>query len=224
MSAANDAVDRPVTSIPYLHATPGSNNAYICLVGTHADKVNKDVISKTEDQLATLVKSCKAPVWTKDNDDILFAVDNTTAGKETEDPTANFLRTRIEEVAEERDIYELPITWMLLQLEIQQFCSKNNKSYITVEECIQIGKHTNLVTDETKIKSMLLCYHLLRVLIYFEEVPGLCDYVIVDHQWWFDKLSSLISITFHQTNLNFQAKQKLKREGILTLEIFVYVV
>ena len=31
----------------------------------------------------------------------------------------------------------------------------------------------------------------MHVLIYFAEIPGLCDYVITDHQWWFDKLSSI---------------------------------
>ena len=48
----------------------------------------------------------------------------------------------------------------------------------------------------TSIQLGLQYHHLLGVLIYFDEVPGLCDYVIMDHQWWFDKLSNIISNTF----------------------------
>ena len=219
VSAANDAVQKPPSDIPYLRATLGSNNSsYVCLVGTHVDKVHEKIVIDTEGQLTTLLSNvkCKPAVWHKEDGGVLFAVDNTTAGSATEDPTANMLRTRIEEVAAKRDIYELPITWMLLQLEIQQVCSIRRKSYITVHECVKIAQDTGLITDQVEIKSVLLCYHLLRVLIYFEDVPGLCDYVIVDHQWWFDKLSGIISIIFQQSKLNFQAVQKLKYEGILS--------
>jgi len=222
MSSANDSVERPPCDIPYLDATLGSNNtSYICFVGTHADKMLKGSVRKVGEHLTSLVSStkCKAAVWQKEDGSVLFAVDNTTAGKYTEDPTASMLRNRIEEVAAERDIYELPVMWMLLQLEIQQVCSNNKKSYITVNECIKIAKDTGFMSDQDEVKSVLLYYHLLRVLIYFEDVPGLCDYVIVDQQWWFDKLSNIISSAFQQNKLNFQAVQKLKYEGILSKEL-----
>ena len=222
MSAANDSVERPPSDIPHLVATPGSSNiSYICFVGTHADRVPKEVVIKTEKQVSTLVNNtkCKTTVWHKEDGNLLFAVDNTTAGKDNEDPMANVLRTRIEELAKEVDVYELPLMWMLLQLEIQQNCAKRQKSYITVNECIKIAKDTGLISNKDEVKSVLLYYHLLRVLIYFEDVPGLCDYVIVDHQWWFDKLSNIISSAFQQSKLKFQAVQRLKYEGILSQEL-----
>ena len=222
MSAANDAIRRSPSNIPYLVSTPTSNNSsYICFVGTHADKIPKEVVAKTGERLTTVVNNTKskAAVWYKEDGDVLFAIDNTTAGKDTEDPAANVLRSRIEEVAAERDVYELPIMWMLLQLEIQQVCSKKQKSYITVKECVKLAKSTGLISNQDEVKSVLLYYHLLRVLIYFEDVPGLCDYVIVDHQWWFDILSNIISSAFQQSKLKFKAVQKLKYEGILSKEL-----
>ena len=222
MSATNDSVERPPSDIPHLVATPGSSNtSYICFVGTHADRVPKDVVIKTEVQISTLVNNtkCKTTVWHKEDGNLLFAVDNTTAGKDNEDPIANVLRTRIEEVAKEVDVYEQPLMWMLLQLEIQQICAEKQKSYITVNECIKIAKDTCLISSKDEVKSVLLYYHLLRVLIYFKDVPGLCDYVIVDHQWWFDKLSYIISSAFQQSKLKFQAVQRLKYEGILSQEL-----
>ena len=223
MSAANDAAERPPSNIPFLATTPTSNNtSYICFVGTHADKVSKQTIDKADEKLSTLVSNtnCKTVVWHKDDGGVLYAIDNTTAGKDTEDPAASALRARIEEKAAEKDIYELPIMWMLLQLEIQQVCSQKQKSYITVKECVKLARDAGLISSQEEVKSVLLYYHLLRVLIYFEAVPGLCDYVIVDHQWWFDKLSNIISTAFQQSKLNFQAVQKLKYEGILSTELF----
>jgi len=69
MSAANNAVERPLSDIPHLVATPGANNiSYICLVGTHADKVSKKVMLTADERLTTLVNSAKskASVWHKE--------------------------------------------------------------------------------------------------------------------------------------------------------------
>jgi len=223
MSAANDAVERHPSDIPYLVATPGHDNtSYICLVGTHADKVPNEVVLETGKCLKTLVSStkCSTSTWYKEDGSVLFSVDNTTAGNDdTEDPIANLLRSRIETASTERDIYSVPVTWMLFHLELQQVCSENKKHFIRFDDCVALAKHTGLISNKGEVRSVLLYYHLLRVLIYFEEVPGLCDYVIVDHQWWFDKLSSIITSTFQQTQLKFQAVQKLKYEGILSKEL-----
>ena len=222
ISAANDAVERPPSKFPSLIATPCSSaTSYICLVGTHADKASQIRINRMGNQLTSLAcnTECKAAVWQREDGCALFPVDNTTAGKENEDPVAEELRCRIEMVAEERDVFDFPITWMLLQLEIQQVCSDREKSYITFEECVSIAKKSNLIASRTEVKTMLLYYHLLRVLIYFANVDGLCDYVIVDHQWWFDKLSYVITSTFQQAQMNIRAVHRLKYSGILSKEL-----
>ena len=227
MSAANDSVERPTTNIPRLVTTPGSNKkSYICLVGTHADKVSKQKVLETERELNTLVNMthCKTAVWQTDSSEVLFSVDNTTAGfHKNEDPVANVVRNRIEMLAKEKDIYELPITWMLLELEIHHVCSKRKKAYISFDDCVSVAKECRLMTDVKEVKSVLLYHHLLGVLVYFEEVPGLCEYVIVDHQWWFDKLSNIISITFHKNFLDHHAVQKLKYQGLLSKELLQHV-
>ena len=227
MSAANDSVERPTTNIPQLVTTPGSNKkSYICLIGTHADKVSKQKFVETERELNTLVNrtQCETAVWQTDTSKILFSVDNTTAGIDNnEDPVAKVIRSRIEILSKEKDIYELPITWMLLELEIRHVCSEREKAYISFSDCALVAKDTGLMSKTEEVKSVLLYHHLLGVLIYFEEVPGLCDYVIVDHQWWFDKLSNIISITFHQASLDHHAVQKLKYQGLLSKELLQYV-
>ena len=227
MSAANDSVERPTSNILGLVTTLGTNTkSYICLVGTHADKVPTQVKMKVERELDSLVNltHCETAVWQNASGKVLFSVDNTTAGSnDYEDPVANVIRSKIEKLAEHKDIYELPITWMLLELEIRHACSKREKAYISLQDCVTLARKTGLMSKVEKVKSVLLYHHLLGVLIYFEEVPGLCDYVIVDHQWWFDKLSNIICTTFQQASLDHLAVQKLKYQGLLSKELLQYV-
>ena len=227
MSAANDSVERSTTNIPKLVTTPGSNEkSYICLVGTHADIVQQEVEAEIESELKILVNKtrCEKAVWKNDIGGVLFSVDNTTAGSEdAEDPVANVVRNRIEAIAKEKDIYKLPITWILLELEIRNVCSKRKKAYILLHDCVTLARETGLMSKEEEIKSVLQYHHLLGVLIYFDDVPGLCDYVIIDHQWWFDKLSNIISNAFHQSSYDCKAEQKLKYQGLLSKKLLQHI-
>ena len=222
MSNINDSVERSSSQFPQLVTTHGeSNNSYLCCVGTHADKVCPDVIKVIDGQLTVLVEKldCKAAVWECKDGSVLFPVDNTTAGDESkEDPIANFIRNRIDKLAKKRDIYELPITWMLFELEVRHICSKNDKAYISFNECCSIAQHTNLIPTIEEIRSALTYHHLLGVLLYYPDVPGLCDYVIVDHQWLFDKLSGIVCFTFKDST-NIVAKNNLQHNGMLTIEL-----
>ena len=228
MSTVNDCVERPACNISDLQlaVTPGSDDkSYICIVGTHADKVSQSDKENTGKKLASLVKKtkCHALVWHLENKNVLFSVDNTTAGnKDREDLLANDIRNRIETLASKKEVYELPITWMLLQLEIRQVCSKRGKSYISFSDCVTIAKESGLISNQEEVKGVLQYHHILGVLIYFHEVPGLCDYVVIDHQWWFDKLSSIICITF-QDFLNYHAVQKLKYQGLFSKDLVKHV-
>ena len=227
MSSANDVWERSPTPIPNLVTTASKDSgSYICLVGTHVDKAAKKVVAKTAGQLADLVDKtqCGAAVWQTNEGCVLFAVDNTTAGIESkEDPVANVIRSRIEDLAVEKEVYELPITWMLLELEIRQVCAKKNKSYMSFDECSALAQDTGLILEKEEVRSVLLYHHQLGTLIYFAEVPGLCDYVIIDHQWWFDKLSSIICVTFKQSSHNRQAVKKLTYEGLFSKDLLQHI-
>ena len=99
MSAANDSVEKPIANIPKLVTTPGSNiKSYICLVGTHVDKVTEQKVEEVENELSTLVNitQCKTAIWQNEKGKILFSVNNTTAGHHlVEDPVAKLIRMKI---------------------------------------------------------------------------------------------------------------------------------
>ena len=222
MSSINDSLERTSSPVPQLVTIPGKNkSSYLCCVGTHADKVSPDTICSTDRQLTTMVKKldCKAAVWKNKDGGVLFPVNNTTAGNNSiEDPIANSIRNRIDNIASDKDLYELPITWMLLDLEIRQVCSRNSKSYISFEKCCSIAHQTNLISDMEEVRNALIYHHLLGVLLYYPDVPGLCDYVITDHQWLFDRISSIVCLTFKQSS-TLLAADNLKYNGILTREL-----
>ena len=222
MSSINDSLERTPSPAPQLLTFPRKNNSsYICCVGTHADKVGPDTMHNADRQLTALVEKldCRAAVWQNMDGGILFPVDNTTAGNDsTEDPIANFIRNKIDELTVDRDVYELPITWMLLKLEIQKICSNCGESFISFKKCCSVAYQTNLIPDIEEVRSALIYHHLLGVLLYYPDVPSLCDYVIVDHQWLFDKISSIVCLTFKQSS-NLLAADNLKYNGILTKEL-----
>ena len=226
MSSANDAWEKAPSAIPHIVTTASTDSSsYICLVGTHADKVSNEVVAKTADQLTALVNKAQSEtaVWQTEEGSVLFSVDNTTAGNERiEDPMANIIRSKIEDLASEKEVYELPITWMLLELEIRQVCAKKDKSYISFDECFALAQDTGLISGKEEVRSVLLYHHQLGTLIYFAKVPGLCDYVIIDHQWWFDKLSSIICVTFKQSFFN-QAVKKLTYEGLFSEDLLKHI-
>ena len=221
MSSINDSSERTSSQAPQLVTIPGKNKqSYVCCVGTHADRVAADVIRNVDGQLTAMVEKldCKSAVWLNEAGKVLYSVDNTTAGDDSnEDPIAKQVRNKIDNLASNKDVYELPITWMLFELEIRHLCASNQKAYIAVQECVAIAMDSGLITDEDEVKNALAYHHLLGVLLYYPEVAGLCDYVIVDHQWLFDQISSIVCFTFkHSSNLH--AKNKLSYHGILTNE------
>ena len=222
MSSINDSLERLSSPVPQLVTIPGKNNSsYLCCVGTHADKVDPDTICNVGSQLTAMVEKldCKAAIWQNKENGVLFPVDNTTAGNETkEDPIAIFIRNEINRLAKHKDIYELPITWMLLELEIRNVCSDSGKAYMSFKECCAIAHQTNLIPKIEEVRSALQYHHLLGVLLYYPDVPGLRDYVITDHQWLFDRISSIVCFTFKHSS-NVLATNRLKYNGILTNEV-----
>ena len=171
---------------------------FISFVGTHKDKVkDPERIKSLNEQLNNTVKqqNCKVDVLNSEGRNVLFAVDNTTAGKsESEDSTVKIIRKKIEDAMQRMDSYPLPITWMILELELQELRDKEKCSYITLKEYSKIAKNSASIVNEEEIKMSLKHYHFLEVLLYYEDIPDLCDYVILDQQWFYNKVSMFVHL------------------------------
>ena len=198
-----------------------NTSSYQCYVGTRADKVSRKKIQAVEIKLQYTADElkCSELLWELDKQ-VLFPVDNTTAGGKNEDPIAGIIRTRIQELVENSNIYEVPITWFILLLEMQRICTEKNISFLSYMEAVEICKIGNLSQDEKEVQSALLFFHHMGIILYYHEVPGMCQYVIIKHQWLFKKLTSLVNLTFERKGFDFDAITKFENEGLLSRSLF----
>ena len=203
--------------LPIEYKNKNTSTSYQCYVGTHADEVGKKEIQAIESKLKHTADElkCSKLLWELDKK-VLFPVDNTTAGGENEDPIASIIRTRIQELVENSNIYEVPITWFILLLEMQRICAEKNISFLSYTEAVKICKSANLSQDEREVQNALLFFHHMGIILYYHKVPGMCQYVIINHQWLFEKLTCLINLTFERKGYDLDAINKFEKEGLLS--------
>ena len=200
-----------------------SHKPGLCFVGTHLDKVTQETIDSITEGLEKLVKDLEP----NDNIDIfdlgtlLFAVDNTIAGKDSSpDSFANKIRLKVKKMVEEKAVYEVPIAWILLELEIRQKCIKQKRSFLPFSEVLWMynsirSEHHSEADIESEVKAALCFHHMFGVLLYFHDVAGMNEYVISNPQWLFANLTNLVCCSFDDTIVDHSDK-KLKSKGILS--------
>ena len=220
MSLTNNAQLRSSQYIDNICTTKGETTSYLSFIGTHADKMSDEEISEIDQKLTTAIKEAKIEnVW-KINDQYLMPVDNTTAGSENEDGNASVIRGELAELQQKRDVYDVPIAWIILELEIRKQCQERNCSYISFSEVCDICRQSRLFQKEELIKDALRFHHLLGVLLYFEKVQGMKDFVITNHQWLFNRLTKLVCYTFQDKLIPNNADfDNYKYEGILSTRL-----
>ena len=233
VSLTADSLEQPIKQIPTRRQLL-PRKSYIGFVGTHKDKLKKEsckeIIAAINDRLTSIVdeKDFKFAVLPA-QDGVLFPVDNTTAGSsESEDPVVKMLRKRIEDFMDElteskSTSNQLPITWMILELELQKLHENGDTKYITYEEYKRIAiEKASMVPEE--VNESLQHFDFLGVLLHFEKVEGLCDYVIIDHQWLFDSLAMIMHLSpddidfrEHHIKKQFIEKRLLARSNLYIL-------
>ena len=231
MSLTTDSLEQPTKPTPTKARVSIPNKSYIGFVGTHKDKLDKESckerIAALNDKLTSIVeeRDCRFAVLPAENG-ILFPVDNTTAGdSDSEDHVVKMLRYRIENFMNkmkksESIDSELPITWMILELELQDLHQNNGTKYITYEEYKRIAtEKASMVPEE--VEESLQHFDFLGVLLHFEKVPDLSKYVIIDHQWLFDNLAMIMHLSpddikfqDHLFNTQFEEERLLAKSEL----------
>ena len=218
-----DSMIRDV-SIPnvFVSKNATSNKPGLCFVGTHLDKVTPQDVDSICEKLEELVKELEPndniSVWNLGR--LLFAVDNTVAGTEMhlENSIADKIRCEIKKIIETKAVYEVPIAWIILELEIRRICSKEKKSFMPISEVEMLYKKIlpgeNIKPED--VKAALRFHHMFGVLLYFHEVPGMRNFVISNSQWLFANLTNLVCCSFDDTIVDHKDINDFKLKGILT--------
>ena len=174
-----------------LLSSKSGSKSYIGFVGTHKDLLENKFkkINHFNQQFTEIVKNHNCDDITLPTDHgYLYPVNNTTSGTENEDNVIKSIRQRIQKVMDQ-DSHPLPLVWMILELEVKEYCANKSLSHISLAQYYDIAKSEASISDETSIKLSLLYFHQLGVFLHFAELP---DCVIVDHQWFYDQLSKIV--------------------------------
>ena len=222
MSLTTDSLEQPTKEVPPNARLSVPNQTYMGFIGTHKDKLEGNLVQRVSEinqKLTSLIdeRNCRFAVMTA-KDGILFPVDNTTAGTgDKEDPVVKEFRQKIENFMNELTASKetnncLPITWMILELELQELHEDLGIKYITREEYTTIATEKASIVPE-EVEESLQYFDFLGVFLHFKKVPDLCDYVIIDHQWLFDNLAKIMhlspdDIDFQDHHLKKQFKER----------------
>ena len=206
------------------------------LVGTHSgdDQLSEDDITNVDIELTKVVeKSGVNHIKPSLNKycQFIVPVDNKKQSKNYEllnikEDTKRYtksagIRTYIKKFLDNQDIFHVPIKWLLLELEIRKVCQQRNCNLMSYDNVLQLAKERKLgyngefgdvdIDSEQFIKQGLRFHHSFGVLLYFEDVEGMQQLVITNHQWLFKKLSKIVEYSF---TCDTQEERKDLKNGI----------
>ena len=175
----------------------GNRNCYLSLVGTKSDLCEDSVTvtNKIYNKLKPIIDQTVRRSSLIGLDGKFFVpVSNCKAGTDDEDPVAAKFRNCIYEHLKQRDIYAIPITWLILELEIQNRTKEVN--VIHFDEVSKICKEHNLITDEKDISAALKFFHYVGIFLYYgseyPDMKNIADIVITNYQWVFKILTEMV--------------------------------
>ena len=222
----------------------GGNDSKICFVGTHALTVHKENIQEIDDQLSSVaikLELQQRSFWSSPKPQLkrLFPVDMfpTDEDKESFEGVIEDIRDNIQKQVQKRDYYEVPITWFIFLLKIQKLCNTREISYISYQEAVDVWmdkdvseatqsdqglheeQHERVSRHNSDVHNILFFFHFMGMLFYYHEVKGICDFVFIDRQWLFDKLTELVEVKFAKKNVNAEDVEKFTMEGRLSINI-----
>ena len=167
---------------------------YVNPIDNRAPRVNKDEISHDDPGIQTIQR---------DTSDIISNI-----------------RQCSNEILRAKAQYEIPISWFILELELR----KIHKVCIPLTEVKAICD--NIMPSHRKmnleqIMHILKFYHQYGMLLYFDEVHDMKDFVITDPQWLFTNLTQIIMCKFEHNATPLYGANSIKRmdNGICDMEL-----
>ena len=234
-------------SLKSIQREENGNDSKICYVGTHAVDLSEVEIQEIDSQLSSVAKELdlqQRSFWCSPKEPLmrLFPVDMFPDDKESFEDIIEDIRDNIQKQVQRRDYYEVPITWFIFLLKLQKLCNVNSVSYLSYHEAVDVWNEENVSENQFEINqglhkgqregdsrensdvhNILLFFHFMGMLFYFYKVEGMCDFVFVDRQWLFKKLTKLVNIKFtkgyNRKDVSAEDVEKFTMEGRLSINI-----
>ncbi|EGD72546.1 hypothetical protein PTSG_11612 [Salpingoeca rosetta] len=174
----------------HLHA----KGAPVLIVGTFADvvsqrkqheNISRDIHSRLRHNPAfpSVVYNYKHNLW-------LWPVDNT---KSIHDPMIQDLRQTISStaLAQEYVSQEVAVPYLHLYDKLHAIARDEKRLLLTFDEVVQIA-HTCGLRTRQETRACLQFLHLYSMVLYYDSVPGMEDFVILSPQWAVDMMTRVI--------------------------------
>ena len=185
-------------------------------IGTHGDRLTEEKKSEVKSELK---EHLKGKEYLKLVEDIAI-VDNTSSGKgRAEDPSLGLLRKAVIDFTKNKLILTTPLSWVLFRKVLQVLSKEYN--VISLDMACIVGIASKISKDD--VPHVLTFYHSLGVLLYYPQLDGLKDKVIINPKYFVDALGKVLPLCISDGG-RYSKEWKLFHEfGILVQPLYVQV-
>ena len=156
----------------------------------------------------------------------VFLVDNTKSGSNDECEGVKELREKVRSVAAKLPQMEqkIPLKWLRYE-KVLYLMRKEGREKISIEDARKIASDKCGIDGEENFRTALNFLHDQKVLINFDESPGLERMVILNPQWLVDVFKEVITFKgFNHNDENFEGLWcEFEESGILKRELLDHV-
>ena len=183
-------------------------------VGTHGD--DPAVKGRKSEILDTLRSHCEDKAFAHLLLDGIV-VDNTTAGKQCEDPGFAYVRGKVHKFTTNDLAIPTPIAWVLFRKVLQKVAK--GSPIVSYERAVAVGEACGIAADV--VPSVLHFYHELAVFLHYTQIKSLSECIIADPQWLVRQFGKLLAPEEFQQEISNRALRKpLQEKGILVQQLY----
>ena len=184
-------------------------------IGTHGDLLSDE---KKKQVISELASYYLGKDYAKLISDTLI-IDNTSSGKgELEDPNIDKMRNAIIDITKDKLIVKTPIGWVLFRKVLEAL----NKNIVSLSLANDVGAVCKIPPED--VPQVLLFYHDLGAVLYYPQLCGLKDKVIVNPKFFVNALGKIFAFEGSTTYQGHTKEwQMFYQYGILVQSLYVAV-
>ena len=182
-------------------------------IGTHGDLLSDE---EKKQVIIELASHYQGKDYAKLISDTLI-IDNTSSGKgELEDPNIDKMRSAIIDITKNKLIVKTPIGWVLFRKVLEAL----NENIVSLSLAIDVGAVCKIPPED--VPQVLLFYHDLGAVLYYPQLSGLKDKVIVNPKFFVDALGKIFTFEGSTTYQGHTKEwQMFYQYGILIQSLYI---
>ena len=111
------------------------------------------------------------------------------------------------------------VSYISYQEAVDVWMDKDVSEATPSDEGLNEEQHEMVNRDNSDVHNILLFFHFMGMLFYYYQVEGMCNFVFIDRQWLFEKLTELVEIKFTKKDVCAEDVEKFTMEGKLSINI-----